>query len=419
MNNKVSKWMKATALVSTAVLFLQVPTALANTLSDLKEQQRQTEQKANQINSSIQQKSSQINGIQSKQETLLAQIQLLNDKITNTNTNISIVAQNIVVVTKEIEELQVSIEKLIKKIEERDVLLRDRIRAVQENGNISYLDVLLGANSFVDFIDRFSAVSTLIEADRQILRDQKNDKESLEEQKYLVEEKRKKLEVDKAELERLKTSLDSQKVQKNKLIDELEAEQQKLSSEKALLEEEYSEAVQISEALQRKIMAEQNRIAEIARQQEALRNQQNGGSLPEVTDGTWMKPTNGTFTSGYGWRNIGSGSEFHYGIDLANSVGTPIVAAADGVVSYAAPLSTYGNVVMVTHSINGEIYTTLYAHLSGFNASVGTVVSKGQQIAEMGNTGRSFGSHLHFEIHKGKWVNQKTGVLNPLRFINL
>lgn len=410
--------MKSSAIVTAALLFLQVPSAMATSLSDLKEQQRQVEQEANQINSSIQQKSTQINGIQNKQETLLTQIQALNGKIAKTNDNISSVSQNIVVVTKEIDELSASIEVLIQKIKERDVLLRDRIRAIQENGTVSYIDVLLGANSFVDFIDRFSAVSTLMDADRQILRDQKNDKEALEEQKYLVESKRDKLEEDKAELERLKSSLDSQKQQKKSLNDELEREQEKLKSEKKLLEAEYSEALQIEEALQRKISAEQNRIAEIARQQEALRRQQNGGSLPEATSGTWMKPTNGTLTSGYGWRNFGYGSEFHYGVDLANSSGTPIVAAADGVVSYAAPLSTYGNVVIITHSIDGEIYTTVYAHLSSYSVSVGSSVAKGEQIANMGSTGRSTGPHLHFEIHTGTWKGQKAGNLNPMNYID-
>lgn len=401
------------------VLFVQSPIAMANGLSDLKKQQQSAENKADQLNSSIKQKSTEINGIQNKQEQLLAQIQTLNSKITGTNDKITVVVKDIQVATKEIEALQGSIEELTKKIKERDVLLRERVRAIQENGQVSYIDVLLGANSFVDFIDRFSAVSTLMDADRQIIHDQKNDKEALEEQKYLLESKRNKLEANKSELVRLKSSLDSQKQQKNTLINELEKEQEKLSSEKALLEEQYSEALQISNSLQQQIVAEQNRIAEIARQEEQRRRQANGGSLPEVTGGTWMKPTNGRLTSGYGWRNLGYGPEFHYGVDLANSAGTPIVAAADGVVSYAAPLSTYGNVIIITHSVGGQIYTTVYAHLSSFSVSKGAVVSKGQQIGGMGSTGRAFGSHLHFEIHTGTWQGQKAGSLNPLRYIPL
>ena len=73
----------------------------------------------------------------------------------------------------------------------------------------------------------------------------------------------------------------------------------------------------------------------------------------------------------------------------------------------------------MTHSINGAIYTTVYAHLSSFNVSVGSVVSQGQQIAAMGSTGRSTGPHLHFELHTGTWQGQAAGSLNPLRYIPL
>lgn len=417
---------KITTIFTAFLLFIQMPSALATSLTDLKEEKQQVEEKADELNSSINQKSTEINGIENKQDTLMTQIQTLDNQINKTNEDINVVVGDINSATKEIEELQASIEALKKKIEERDVLLRERARAIQAGGSVNYIDVLLGSNSFVDFIDRFSAVNTLMEADRQILRDQKNDKESLEEQKYTLETKLNKLEEDKNELDRLKTSLDTQKSQKDKFIDELESEQEKLRSEKELLEEEYSEALQIEDALQQQIVSEQNRIAEIARQEEARRkaasstsSTSNGGSLPEVTSGTWMKPTNGRLSSGYGWRNLGNGPEFHYGIDLANSSGTPIVASADGVVSYAAPLSTYGNVIIITHSINGAIYTTVYAHLSGFNVSTGSVVSKGQKIGAMGNTGRSFGSHLHFEVHNGTWKNQKAGNVNPLRYISL
>ncbi|WP_421663967.1 murein hydrolase activator EnvC family protein [Lysinibacillus telephonicus] len=399
------------------LLFIQMPITYAASLSDLKDQKSQVEQKKDELNSQIKNKTNQLKIVENKQDQLLAQIKKLGEKITKTNEDIAEVSKEIKTAEAEIEALQEEIAKLQEKIEQRDELLQERARAIQANGSVSYLDVLLGANSFVDFIDRFSAVNTLMEADRQIMRDQKNDKEKLEEQKLELENTKKKLESDKAKLEELKSSLNSQKEEKNKLIDELEAEQEKLASEKKLLEEEYSEALEVSDELQEQIMKEQQRQIELARQRE--QQQSGGGSLPAVSDGSWTKPTNGRLTSGYGWRNLGYGPEFHYGIDLANSIGTPIVAAAGGSVVYAGPLSTYGNVVIITHSMGGEIYTTVYAHLSSYNVGVGDVVDKGQQIAQMGNTGRSTGSHLHFEVHIGPWKGQKAGNVNPLRYIPL
>ncbi|MFJ7732289.1 murein hydrolase activator EnvC family protein [Lysinibacillus sp. NPDC097231] len=432
MKSKTNNTIKTLAAVSALFLFIQTPSAYATNLSDLKEEKKQVESKKNELNSSIKNKTNAITANQDKQQQLLDQIQTLNAEIDKTNGNIKNVLEDIRSTNEEIKSLEDSITELLHKIEERDLLLQERARAIQAGGSVSYLDVLLGSNSFVDFIDRFSAVNALLEADRQIIRDQKEDKQKLEEQKQVLESKRQKLEEKKAELDRLKASLDGQKAEKNKLVDQLEKEQEKLKSEKVLLEKEYSEALEISDELQQKIINEQNRLAEIARQQEAKRkaaaaaaakNNNGGGGSSTVnapqSDGTWIKPTNGRLTSPYGWRNIGAGPEFHYGVDLANSTGTPIWAASDGVVSYAAPLSSYGNVVIITHSIDGQIYTTVYAHLSSFNVSVGSEVSQGQQIAAMGSTGRSTGPHLHFEVHNGPWRGQAVGSVNPLKYIPL
>ncbi|MFJ7668110.1 murein hydrolase activator EnvC family protein [Lysinibacillus sp. NPDC097195] len=431
MKSIAKNTMKTFAATTALLLLIQTPTAFATSLSDLKEEKKQVETKKNQLNSSISSKEEAISENKEKQQKLLDQIQALNAEIDKTNSNIKNVLAEIQATNAEIKALEGTIDELMRKIEERDLLLQDRARAIQAGGSVSYLDVLLGSNSFVDFIDRFSAVNALLEADRQIIRDQKQDKQTLEEQKQVLESKRQKLEEQKAKLERLKASLDGQKKEKNTLVDQLEKEQAKLKSEKVLLEKEYSEALEISDELQQQIISEQNRLAEIARQQEAKRKaaaaaaaaagNSNSGSTVNApaSDGTWIKPTNGRLTSPYGWRNLGAGPEFHYGVDLANKTGTPIWAAADGVVSYAAPLSSYGNVVILTHSIDGQIYTTVYAHLSAFNVSVGDEVSQGQQIAAMGSTGRSTGPHLHFEIHIGSWRGQAVGSVNPLKYIPL
>ncbi len=439
MKSMAKNSLKTLAAASALFLFIQTPSAYATNLSDLKDEKKQVELKKDGLNSSIKNKSNAINANENKQQKILDQIQTLNAEIDKTNSNINNVRAEIQSTNAEIRSLKDDIAALMHKIEERDLLLEDRARAIQAGGSVSYLDVLLSSNSFVDFIDRFSAVNALLEADRQIIQDQKEDKQKLEEQKQALESKRQKLEDKKAELDRLKASLDGQKAEKNKLIDQLEKEQEKLKTEKVLLEKEYSEAIEVSAELQQKIIHEQNRLAEIARQQEAKRkaaaaaaakaantSNSGGGSgsgsgsttvdAPQ-SNGTWIKPTNGRLTSPYGWRNIGAGPEFHYGVDLANSTGTPIWAAADGVVAYAAPLSTYGNVVIITHSIDGQIYTTVYAHLNSFNVSVGSEVSQGQQIATMGMTGRVTGPHLHFEVHIGAWRGQAVGSVNPLKYI--
>ncbi|OHC99533.1 MAG: peptidase M23 [Sphingopyxis sp. RIFCSPHIGHO2_01_FULL_65_24] len=115
-------------------------------------------------------------------------------------------------------------------------------------------------------------------------------------------------------------------------------------------------------------------------------------------------------SSGFGYRSdpFTGGGAMHAGLDFRGPIGTPILAAAPGRVSFVGQKSGYGNVVEVDH---GQGILTRYAHLSGFTATVGQQVTAGEQIARMGSTGRSTGSHLHFEV-------RLNGVaVNPRRFL--
>ena len=126
---------------------------------------------------------------------------------------------------------------------------------------------------------------------------------------------------------------------------------------------------------------------------------------PEYFDG-YIWPTQGTFTSGYGWR----WGRMHRGVDVAGPVGTPIVAAAMGVVEEAGWNSGgYGNLVEIRHP-DGSM--TLYAHNNSLSVSKGQTVRQGQKIAEMGSTGYSTGPHLHFEIHPSGG-----GAVNPVAYL--
>lgn len=123
-----------------------------------------------------------------------------------------------------------------------------------------------------------------------------------------------------------------------------------------------------------------------------------------------LMPTSGRLTSKFGNRKnpYGRGIQFHQGIDLANSAGTKIVASAKGTVIFSGRKSSYGKTIIIDH---GNGYKTLYAHGSNLLVDVGDKVDKGQLIAKMGRTGRSTGSHLHFEIHKNN------NPINPLSII--
>lgn len=126
---------------------------------------------------------------------------------------------------------------------------------------------------------------------------------------------------------------------------------------------------------------------------------------------------NSYITSGFGGRAdpIVGGSQFHKGIDFEADVGDPVLAVADGVVSYSAPRSGYGNTVEVDH---GNGYVTRYAHNSRLTLKVGELVRAGQEIAKAGSTGRSTGAHVHFEVWEhGRVVNPRNflGKASPLK----
>ena len=128
--------------------------------------------------------------------------------------------------------------------------------------------------------------------------------------------------------------------------------------------------------------------------------------LPGSGAGDYIWPTQGVFSSGYGWR----WGRMHKGIDLANSTGTPIVAAKEGRVSFAGwHDGGYGYLVEISHA-NGS--TTRYAHNSRLLVDEGQEVRQGQVISQMGSTGNSTGPHLHFEI-----IAPGMGAMNPLNFL--
>ena len=139
--------------------------------------------------------------------------------------------------------------------------------------------------------------------------------------------------------------------------------------------------------------------------------QQSVATAP-VSGGSFTRPAAGSISSGFGYRSFNGGG-FHYGVDIAKAGTVPVVAAADGVVSRSDVSSSYGNVIYISHSINGQTYTTVYAHLNSRSVGNMQTVSKGQVIGYMGNTGDSHGQHLHFELYRGGWTASHSNAINP------
>ncbi|WP_243290313.1 M23 family metallopeptidase [Bacillus sp. FJAT-47783] len=398
------------------------------------EKKAKIENERSSVKSTIDTKKNEIEQLEQKQAELDAEIKNLDMKVTETATNIKQKEDSIAKTKEKIEELKKQIAEVQARIEERNNLLKERAKSLQESGGaISYLDVILGAQSFSDFVTRISAVTTLVDADKKIIEEHKRDMKLLEDSKAQLNQELTDLSEALKELETLKKQLDAQIDQKNELLKNVETEHNHAMEELHELEDQeafLADQARIIE--QQKREYEQRKIEE---QKKAAQQQQNskpssskspssssgssgssspsnssGSSSPSVNVGGFIWPAAGSVTSGYGSR----WGKLHAGIDIAKRGTVPVHAAAEGTVIRSYYSSSYGNVVFISHNIKGKVYTTVYAHLSSRGVSSGQKVSQGQFIGYMGNTGQSYGQHLHFEVHAGPWNGSKSNSINPM-----
>lgn len=411
--------MKKRFLIASIGTMIALGTFLSSTSMDvalaieknqqLEKQKNKIQEKRSDVKSDMGDVKSEISSLQAKQEKLQLEIKRIDIAVAETNAEIREKEAQIVDTNKQIEDLQKQIAEVSERIEKRDALLQERMRSIQESGGaISYIDVLLGAQSFGDFIDRLSALSTFIHADKEIIKAHQDDKLLKEEKETELKVTLLDLEAQVKSLEGMKSKLKAQQDEKTKIMaqirqqeDEAHAQYEELEDEAALL------------AAQERAI--RNEIAAWERRQRELEEARKRGESPAVTNENFMRPTEGRFTSPYGSR----WGKLHAGVDVANkAANVPVVAAASGTVFRSYYSSSYGNVVFITHNIDGQIYTTVYAHMESRSVSEGQVVRKGDRLGYMGNTGRSFGKHLHFEMHKGPWNASKSNSVDPRKYIN-
>lgn len=389
-------------------LFFSISNVFANRsleqrIQNIQQERSQTEQKAKEHEN-------ELKNIQQERSKVEEEIASIDHQMMETNKEIATQQKEIDEVEEHIDELKEEIEVLEKRIKERDRLLKERARSMYQNGgSVSYLEVLLGAKSFGDFIDRLNALSVIAEKDRNILESHIEDQNQLEKVKKEVEKQLASLEESLANLERLKGQLESQKKEKDRVVQTLLAQEDDIHDLIGELENKAQILAQQERAMQQELAA-------IRAQQ-----QSSGGShsAPVVSgNGKLLRPASGTITSHFGYRihPIYGTKRLHRGLDIASGTGTPIYAAETGTVITASYDSGYGNYIMITHNIDGQVYTTLYAHLNSIQVSTGQRVSRGQQIGTMGSTGASTGPHLHFEVHRGPW-NGDANAVNPLHYI--
>ncbi|MBC8015093.1 MAG: peptidoglycan DD-metalloendopeptidase family protein [Sporomusaceae bacterium] len=273
-----------------------------------------------------------------------------------------------------------------KRLSERNVILNKRIRDIYQNGQLSYLDVLLGARDFTDFTTRSELLKRVLNKDMELILKVKAEKE-------LVLQTKQALDRDRASILELKQAAEEKKktIEASKIAQE--AVLATAVSEKSASERAYQDLVATSQSIEQMIR----------------RNQSNQG--PSGSTGSMIWPTDVTLiTSPYGWRThpVFGTQRFHSGIDIGSDYGDTVSAADGGVVIFSDWMGGYGKAVIIEH---GNSISTLYAHNSELLVSEGQRVRKGEPISRVGSTGYSTGPHLHFEIR------QNGSPVNPMGYL--
>ena len=317
-----------------------------------------------------------------------------------TTQEINIMKQQISLLEKKIADLELEIEEkeeeifnLEDDIAETYDLFKRRMRAMYMSEHVSSLSLLLGAESFGDFLTTSEYLKRVAQHDQDIQTDLEQTLANVEAAKAAVEEAKAALEADQEELADTKAEAEETRRQLDAKLSATVAEIQSIEQ----MEKEFLADIA---AKQKEMKETQEEIDRIYAEMEAM---------SEFVGGTFMLPVPGyaSISSYYGWRF--NGSDFHTGVDFTgkNVNGKSVVAANAGNVIFTKttyiPNKSYGKYIIVDH---GGGYSTLYAHLSSVNVSVGDYVEKGENIGNVGSTGWSTGPHLHFEVRiNGKHTN--------------
>lgn len=362
--------MRRKSLATLLIMVFFISAVLPVYADELEETRRQLEA----ISRNIDATQSKVTSVKKQESSIMGQIQSLEKEISSTENQITATEDRIAFLEDSIVATQADIEESEQNLKEKSELLSERLVVLHEQGEVTYLEVLLSATDFKDFLTRYEMVNSIIEQDVDLIASINQDKQDLEMRKSDLEVKKKELENALKQQESMRAQLDEQKAEKKQILASVQNE--RAAFEKALQE-----------------------LEETSRQLEQMIRQLQGGSSEALGTGVYTWPTPGftTITSPYGMRYhpILKTRKMHTGVDIGAPMSATIVAADSGKVIHAGWMGGYGQVIVIDH---GNGVSTLYAHQSAFLVGNGATVSKGQAIGKVGSTGWSTGPHLHFEV---------------------
>lgn len=398
-----------------ASVFAASSSAIKDELAELEAEAERIQQEKADLAQQQAQNTAETEDIVTRKMEIDQEIKLIHDEMNNINAQMQTYNQLIAEKQMELDDAQARQDQLNQQYKER-------IRAMEENGRISYWSVLFRARSFSEFLGNVSLMADIARADQAMLDELNAVAQEIQTAQAELAEEKAGLDAQRTALSESQAELDAKSAEATQILDELndktaelqayyaeyEEKESELSASIAQKEQEYTEALQAEE--------------EARREEEAAANNNNnsgssggngnagsegGSSSGGASSSGWLYPLpyRVSITDAYGWRinPISGQRSFHHGTDFAAGSGTAIYASRGGTVTDAGYDDVYGYSVTINH---GDGYSSLYAHMTHFVVSSGDYVTQGQVIGYVGSTGWSTGPHLHFSIYyNGSSVN--------------
>ncbi|MBR5125136.1 MAG: peptidoglycan DD-metalloendopeptidase family protein [Oscillospiraceae bacterium] len=389
------------SLILAAVLMIQVFPAsvqakksskeIQEELNGLKAENKEIQAQINAIQRQYDANASEIQNLVNQKNAVDQEIGLLSIQIENLNSQITAYSQ---LIADSQDELDIA-QFLLNGLNEKHKL---RIRAMEEEGTVSYWEVIFEASSFTDMLDRINMMQEIAAADQNRLEEMRQAAADVVSAQEQMQRGKQELEASNLELIDSQAALEEKRTESDGLLRELAKKQ-----------DEFQVMLDESEELQDDLMrsiAKKEKELSTAKYEEKLAAQAAAGGAPK-SDATWTTPVSGyTLTSPFGMRKhpVLGINRMHNGVDMACAQGTPIYATRAGKVTTASyQAGGAGYYVSINHQ---DGFSSIYMHMTHFVVSAGQTVSQGQVIGYVGSTGISTGPHLHFGIsYAGSYVN--------------
>lgn len=391
-------------------------------INELQEDKKEIQKQIEEVKAQYEQNEDEIADIIAKKNVIEQEIQLLSTQITNINEQIS--AYNILIADKQ-DELDDALEVYREMSKDNRV----RVRTMEEEGQISYWEVLFKASSFSDLLDRLNMVEEIAAADNRHLQELSDAADAVAVAQTELEAEKADMEEAKQELDDTQAEMDAKREEAIALFQELlekaddldalkaeyEAQEQEFLDQIAKKEQEFNAAKQAEWEAYMATYVPPTTVAAAGSTNNSTGTAggSTGGTGGSSGGGGWLVPVSYTsITSPFGYRTspTAGASTYHQGVDLDTGTGDPVVATRAGIVTIAGYSNSAGNYVQINHQ---DGFSSIYMHLNSYCVSSGQIVSAGQKIGYTGKTGIATGDHLHFGIsYNGVYVN-------PCNYVNL